>query len=86
MINFDAISIRTSTERPEAIDSGSIVLGGIEKSSVLKSIDAVKMFGNRSKNLHRRIPLEYQIENTSEIVIRCIMSYHKLIDKFIWNK
>ena len=86
MINFDAISIRTSTERPEVIDAGSIVLGGIEKSSVLKSIDAVKMLGNKSKNLHRKIPLEYQIENTSEIVIRCIISYYKLIDKFIWDK
>jgi UDP-N-acetylglucosamine 2-epimerase len=83
MMGFPAISIRTSTERPEAIDAGTIVLGGITKDQVLQSIEIAKgtPFDERSV-----LPWEYTIENTSDRVVRAIQSYTSIVNKVIWNK
>lgn len=83
MLRFDAVSIRTSTERPEAIDTGTVVLGGITKHSVIEAIELVKMTGINGST---RLPWEYEIENTSDIVIRIIKSYTPIINKVIWDK
>lgn len=84
MMKFPAISIRTSTERPEAIDSGNIVLGGITKNEILQAIDVVKkteeLFNESS------LPLEYQIKDTSNRVVRIIQSYTSIVNKVIWDK
>ena len=84
MMKFPAISIRTSTERPEAIDSGNIVLGGITKNEILQAIDVVKkteeLFNESS------VPLEYQIKDTSNRVVRIIQSYTSIVNKVIWDK
>lgn len=83
MVDFPAVSIRTSTERPEAIDAGTIVLGGIEEDEVLNAIEIAKAtyrpYGNK-------IPLEYTVTNTSDRVIRVISSYLSIVNKVIWNK
>jgi UDP-N-acetylglucosamine 2-epimerase (non-hydrolysing) len=84
MMNFSAISIRTSTERPEAIDSGSIVLGGITKNEILQAIEIVKNTENLDEN--RELPWEYNVKNTSDRVIRAIQSYTSIVNKVIWNK
>jgi UDP-N-acetylglucosamine 2-epimerase len=86
MLGFDAISIRTSTERPEAIDLGTIVLGGISAESIIDSIDLVKAIGVNKVGKFNKIPWEYEVENTSEIVVRIIKSYTRIIDKVIWDK
>jgi UDP-N-acetylglucosamine 2-epimerase (non-hydrolysing) len=86
MLGFDAISIRTSTERPEAIDIGTIVLGGISTESVINSIYLVKATGVNKVGKFKKIPWEYEVENTSEIVVRIIKSYTRIIDKVIWDK
>jgi UDP-N-acetylglucosamine 2-epimerase len=83
MLNFPAISIRTSTERPEAIDAGSIVLGGITKNEVLNAIDICLQtytIGNQN------IPFEYKITDVSSKIIRIIQSYTSIINQVIWNK
>lgn len=83
MIGFPAISIRTSTERPEAIDAGTIILGGITKNEILNSIQmCVKTLD--TNNLH--IPSEYKITNVSQRVIRLIQSYTPIVNNVIWNK
>ena len=82
MLNFSAISIRTSTERPEAIDAGSIVLGGISTDQILQSVELVK--GTQGE--HAELPLEYQIENASDRVVRVIQSYTSIINRVTWNK
>lgn len=84
MMGFSAVSIRTSTERPEAVDAGSIVLGGISEHSMLNAIEIAKGTGNDFHKL--QLPLEYQIENTSDRVIRLIQSYTPIVDKVIWDK
>ena len=83
MMNFPSVSIRTSTERPEAIDAGTVVLGGISKDEVLNAIEI-------SKGLHVNqsfeLPWEYNVKNTSERVVKVIQSYTSIINKVIWNK
>lgn len=81
MMGFDAVSIRTSTERPEAIDAGTIVLGGIEANQILQSIYLIKQHGNKAL-----LPREYEIENTSDIVTRIIQSYTAIVNRVTWNK
>jgi UDP-N-acetylglucosamine 2-epimerase len=83
MMKFPAVSIRTSTERPEAIDAGSIVLGGIKKQQVLSAISVCLQTYN-ADNL--TLPLEYQIKDVSSRVIRTIQSYTSIVNKVIWNK
>jgi UDP-N-acetylglucosamine 2-epimerase (non-hydrolysing) len=82
-MEFPAVSIRTSTERPEAIDVGSIVLGGITKAEILNAID-ITLNTYQAKNLS--LPAEYKIKDVSSRVIRIIQSYTGIVNKVIWNK
>lgn len=82
MMGFPAVSIRTSTERPEAIDAGTIVLGGISKEQMLNAIEISKGLFDADISL----PFEYKVENTSERVIKVIQSYTAIINRVIWNK
>ncbi len=83
MMKFPAVSIRTSTERPEAIDWGTISLGGISKESMLNSIEIAK---GLALDKESQLPFEYSIKNTSARVIRAIQSYTPIINKVIWDK
>ncbi len=83
MMEFPAISIRTSTERPEAIDAGTIVLGGITKEEVLNAIDVCMKTYNPSS---LTLPWEYKVTDVSNRVIRVIQSYTSIVNKVIWNK
>jgi UDP-N-acetylglucosamine 2-epimerase len=83
MFGFPAVSIRTSTERPEAIDSGTIVLGGISSSEVL---NAIEILMKTYEQLNQTLPWEYQVKDVSQRVIRVIQSYTAIVDRVIWNK
>lgn len=83
MMGFPAVSIRTSTERPEAVDSGTIVLGGVIKDSMLNAIEITKGLSIDSSS---QLPWEYQITNTSERIVKVIQSYTPIINKVIWDK
>ncbi|MEO0282171.1 MAG: UDP-N-acetylglucosamine 2-epimerase (non-hydrolyzing), partial [candidate division WOR-3 bacterium] len=80
ILGFPAVLIRTSTERPEAIDKGTIILGGIDKESILRAIDMATSL--RSNN----IPYNYIDEDVSEKVAKIIEGYTKIINKNIWSK
>lgn len=82
MMQFPAISIRTSTERPEAIDAGTIVLGGISTEQILQSIEIVK--GTHQNDIE--LPWEYKVTNTSDRVVRVIQSYTSIVNSVTWNK
>jgi UDP-N-acetylglucosamine 2-epimerase len=82
MMGFPAVSIRTSTERPEAIDAGTIVLGGITTDQMLNAIEITR--GLFDENIE--LPREYEVTNTSARVIKAIQSYTSIIDKVIWDK
>lgn len=83
MMNFSAISIRTSTERPEAIDAGTIVLGGIQSEEVLNALEIVLNTNNSSI---KNNPTEYSISDVSFRVIKVIQSYTAIVNRVIWNK
>ena len=82
--SFPAICIRTSTERPEALDKACFVLAGIDEKSLLKAVDtAVEM----NKNGDYGIPVpDYVEENVSIKIIKIIQSYTGVVDKMVWRK
>ena len=81
---FPAVCIRTSTERPEALDKACFVLAGIDEKSLLQAIDtAVQM----NKNGDDGIPVpDYTDENVSAKVVKIIQSYTGVVDKMVWRK
>lgn len=81
---FPAICIRTSTERPEALDKGNFLLAGIEKQSLLQAVEiAVSM--NYNKELGVPVP-DYIDENVSTKVVKIIQSYVGIINRMVWRK
>lgn len=81
--NFPAVLIRTSTERPEGLDSGSIVIGGIKKRDVLQAVDlAISMFKNSESMC---LPEAYEVENTSIRVVKIIQSYASIVKLTTWR-
>ena len=81
---FPAVCIRTSTERPEALDKGCFVLSGIDTKGLLQSVDvAVELI----KDGHQGIPVpDYVDENVSTKVVRIIQSYVGVVNKMVWRK
>ena len=81
---FPAICIRTSTERPEALDKACFVLAGIDEAGLLGAVSvAVDM--NGSEDFGIPVP-DYTDENVSSKVVKIIQSYTGVIDKFVWRK
>lgn len=80
---FPAISIRTSTERQEAIDAGTILLGGITSGEILDAINILFMTLNKEA---QSVPPEYKVLDVSSKVIRLIKSYFPIINQVVWNK
>ena len=81
---FPAVCIRTSTERPEALDKSCFILAGIDKKSLLQAVDtAVSMQADGAFGLP--VP-DYTDENVSDKVVRIIQSYTGVVDKMVWRK
>ena len=81
---FPAICIRTSTERPEALDKACFVLSGIDTEGLLQSVDLAV---NLIKDGHPGIPVpDYVDENVSTKVVRIIQSYVGIVNKMVWRK
>ncbi|MEG0238512.1 MAG: UDP-N-acetylglucosamine 2-epimerase (non-hydrolyzing) [Anaerorhabdus sp.] len=81
---ISAICIRTSTERPEAIDKGNFIIAGITTDQVLQSVDtAVNM--NENGDLGLPVP-NYIDENVSNKVVKIIQSYTGIVDRMVWRK
>lgn len=81
---FAAVCIRTSTERPEAMDKGNFILAGIGKESVLQGIDiAIRM--NEAENRASEVP-DYRDENVSTKVVKIIQSYVSIVNRIVWRK
>lgn len=80
---FPAICIRTSTERPEALDKGCFVLAGISEGEVEQAVElAVAM----NKNCNLGIPVPYYMEDVSNKVAKLIQSYTGIVNKMVWRK
>ena len=82
--SFPAVCIRTSTERPEALDKGCFILAGIDERSLLQAVDtAVEMV----KSGDNGIPVpDYTDENVSTKIVKLIQSYTGVVNKMVWRK
>lgn len=81
---FPAVCIRTSTERPEALDKGCFILAGIDETSLLQAVGtAVTM--NRNGDIGTPVP-DYVDENVSTRVVKIIQSYTNVVNRMVWRK
>ena len=81
---FPAVCIRTSTERPEALDKGCFVLAGIDGHNLLQAVDLAVEMVRRGDN---GIPVpDYTDENVSDKVVKIIQSYTGIVNKMVWRK
>lgn len=84
MLNFPGVLIRTSTERPEVLDKGTVVIGGIKGKDVKQAMDlAVSMYENNEEVVMAE---DYQDTNVSVKVVKIIQSYAKIVKLTTWNK
>ncbi len=81
---FPAVSIRTSTERPEALDKGDFVIGNITTDQLLQAVDMAVMM-NENGELGADVP-DYTDENVSTKVVKLIQSYTGIVNRMVWRK
>ncbi|OQB97350.1 MAG: UDP-2,3-diacetamido-2,3-dideoxy-D-glucuronate 2-epimerase [Spirochaetes bacterium ADurb.Bin110] len=82
ILRFPAVLLRNSTERPEVLDKGTIVIGGYTEESLLQSVDlAINSFDSEDPR-----PKDYCDTNVSQKVVKIIQSYTSIINQFVWNK
>ena len=84
ILGFPAVSIRTSTERPEAFDKGAIILGGITGEDVLQAVELCRSMWEHRDEVEP-VP-DYHDTNVSVKVVKLIQSYTKIVNKVIWGK
>lgn len=84
MLGFPAVLIRTSTERPEVLDKGTMVIGGIKSRDVCQAVElATAMYGNNEKTVEAE---DYADDNVSVKVVKLIQSYTHIVNKTVWMK
>ena len=81
---FPAVCIRTSTERPEALDKACFVLAGIDENGLLQAVELAVLM-NQNKDFGIPVP-DYTEENVSTTVVKIIQSYTGIVDKMVWRK
>ena len=84
ILHFPGVSIRTSTERPEAIEKGSFIIGSISKKSLLQAVEMVISMHNNHESL-ANVP-DYSDENVSIKVVKIIQSYTDIVNRKVWLK
>jgi UDP-N-acetylglucosamine 2-epimerase (non-hydrolysing) len=82
-LNFPAVTMRKSHERPEGFDNGVLVMTGLNKDSILSSINLT--INNFDKSFDRQIP-DFQNINVSQKIMKVVMSYIPYIKENIWKK
>jgi UDP-N-acetylglucosamine 2-epimerase (non-hydrolysing) len=84
MLGFTGILLRTSTERPEVLDKGTVVIGGIKTNDIEQAIELAKLMQENSEKTY--FSPDYADDNVSVKVVKIIQSYTRIIDKVIWGK
>lgn len=82
--SFPAVCIRTSTERPEALDKGDFILSGIDEKGLLQAVETVVKL-NEDKDFGLPVP-DYVDTNVSTKVVKIIQSYTGIVNKMVWRK
>ncbi len=84
MLGFNGILIRTSTERPEVLDKGSVLIGSIASDSIKQSIELARAMKNNGEEV--RLAHDYVDTNVSVKVVKIIQSYVPIINNMVWRK
>ena len=84
ILKFPGVLIRTSTERPEVLDKGTVVIGGITEKDIIQAVELTKAMWENKENTV--LATDYLDENVSVKVVRIIQSYGKIVNKVIWGK
>ncbi|NRD76334.1 UDP-N-acetylglucosamine 2-epimerase (non-hydrolyzing) [Bacillus sp. BRMEA1] len=84
ILGFPAVLIRTSTERPEVLDKGTVVIGGITEKKIVQAVELTRaMWLNEEKTY---VANDYQDENVATKVVKIIQSYTEIVNKVVWRK
>ncbi|MDW4099694.1 non-hydrolyzing UDP-N-acetylglucosamine 2-epimerase [Staphylococcus saprophyticus] len=84
ILKFPGVLIRTSTERPEVLDKGTIIIGGIKYENLIQSVELARaMFKNNEQIIDA---LDYKDTNVSQKVVKIIQSYTEIINRNTWRK
>lgn len=84
LLRFPAVLLRTSTERPEALDEGCVVIGGITAEGIGQAIDLAAAM--RRNGEFTECPRDYECRNVSAKVVRVIQSYTDIVNRTVWRK
>jgi UDP-N-acetylglucosamine 2-epimerase (non-hydrolysing) len=85
ILNFPAITIRETHERPEGMDRGTLIMSGLDKDSILSAIDIVVSQYSNNNNIIQPIP-DYSEDNVSQKMVRIIQSYVGYVNRNTWKK
>ncbi|QQK80449.1 UDP-N-acetylglucosamine 2-epimerase (non-hydrolyzing) [Salicibibacter cibi] len=86
LLKFTGVLLRTSTERPEVIDKGNVIIGGINHKDIERAINLGSMIEKNNNDENEEIPSDYKDDNVSLKVVKLIQSYTSIVDKTIWGK
>lgn len=84
ILGFSGVSLRTSTERPEVLDKGSFIIGGIKTTDIIQSIELSRSMKENDEN--SVLAENYVDKNVSTKVVKIIQSYTKIINRNVWRK
>lgn len=84
ILNFPAVIVRTSTERPEAIEFGNIMLGSIDSKTLMNAVD-ITIESFKAGETHK-IPIDYDVDNVSDKIVKIIQGYTPKINSETWKK
>ena len=85
ILNFPAVTIRQTHERPEGMDEGTLIMCGLEAETVIKSIEVV-MAQLAENNERFKVVKDYDVDNVSQKVLRIILSYTDYVNRTVWKK
>ncbi|MCX8129603.1 MAG: UDP-N-acetylglucosamine 2-epimerase (non-hydrolyzing) [Clostridia bacterium] len=83
ILGFPGVLIRTSTERPEAVDKGTVLLGGIKFGDIDQAVELCTNMDKKEKSV---LAYDYRDTNVSMKIVRIIQGYTKIINRFVWLK
>jgi len=85
LLNFPAITVRQAHERPEGMDEGALIMSGLNRDDVVKSIEIVTDQHDYENRVFRKVA-DYDVDNVSKKVVRVLMSYTGYVNRTVWKK